>query len=105
MNKEIFDFADYDRTGNNAIDLVAQAIGWARKNNRPIKSISLSPGYFDLFRLGLEVLARAKRVNLELEGHEILEMDGVEITRGNRQWEKLIIQWYTPAPLIVGSKN
>lgn len=97
MQKEIFDFSDYDRTGNNAIDLVAQAVGWARKNNRPIKSVSLSPGYFDLFRLGLEVLARARGVALELEGIEILEMDGVEVTRGNRQWEKLVIQWYAQA--------
>jgi len=94
MQKEIFDYADFERTGNNAIDLVAQAVGWARKAKKPIQSVSLSPAYFDLFRLGLEVLARAKGQNLELEGHEILEMDGVQITRGNRQWEKLIIQWY-----------
>jgi sulfur transfer complex TusBCD TusB component (DsrH family) len=102
MQKEIFDFSDFDRTHNNAIDLVAQAVGWARKNNRAIESISLSPGYFDLFRLGLEVLARARGINLELEGHEILEMDGVKVTRGNRQWEKLIIQWYEKtAPVII----
>ncbi len=106
MEKQIFDFANFERTGNNAIDLVAQAVGWARANHKPIKAVRLSPGYFDLFRLGLEVLARSKGVNLELTGLEVLEFDGVNVNRGTgSQFEKLIIDWYGQTPLPSTSSN
>lgn len=101
MQSEIFDFADYEPTGNKAIDLVAQAVGWARKNGRPLKAVILKPSYFDLFRLGLEVLARHKKIKLEITGIEVIELDGVEVRRGNRQWETMLLEFYDQGGKII----
>lgn len=89
MNKP-FDFSRYERTYNNAIDIVAQAVGWARLNNKPIACVRLKPSYYDLFKCGVEVLMKK-----ELVGYEELEFDGVKIARGNAlQFDTVKLEYY-----------
>lgn len=51
-----FDYSKFDRTGNKAIDLTAECIGYYRAMMRPVKSVYLTPRYFDLFVAGMQVL-------------------------------------------------
>jgi hypothetical protein len=88
--KQPFDWSNYDRTYNNSIDLVAQAVGWARKNNKPLKAIILKPTSYDLFKAGINVLAKA-----EIDPNTELYFDGVLIKRGgSKQFESLICEYY-----------
>jgi len=85
-----FNFSNYDRTYNNAIDLCAQAIGWARRTNKPVKAIILRPTYYDLFFVGIEVLAKNK-----IDPNTELFFDGTLIKRGSsRQFDNLVFDYY-----------
>lgn len=87
------DFSNYQRTHNNAIDLVAQAAGHARMAGKPVKAYVLKPASFDLFRAGLEVLMKKP-----LDPVMVLTWEGVEVRKGTRmQFDSLIVE-YWPAP-------
>lgn len=87
------DFSGYARTHNNAIDLVAQAAGYARMAGKPVKAFILKPTSYDLFRAGMEVILKKP-----LDPVSVLTFEGVEIKKGGRaQFESLIIEYY-PKP-------
>ena len=87
----LFDWSKYDRTGNNAIDLVAQAVGYNRQMKRPIKSVILKASYYDLFKAGLEVLMKKRIEDLSTE----LTFDGVAIKKGgSMQFDSLRCEFY-----------
>jgi hypothetical protein len=84
----------YERTYNNAIDLVAQCVGYHRKRNVPLKGIILSYSYFMLFRTGLRILM--ERAGQEFDPHATLLFDGVEVKQGAKtQFESLVPEYYT----------
>jgi hypothetical protein len=87
------DFANYDRTHNNAIDLVVQAAGYARASGRIVRAYLLKPASYDLFRAGMEVLMKQP-----LDPVAELTFEGVPVERGGRtQFESLIIDWHPGA--------
>lgn len=45
--KTLFNFSDYERTYNFAVDLVAQTVGFHRKNFSPLKAIYLNKKILD----------------------------------------------------------
>lgn len=73
-----FDYSQYDKTYNKAIDLCAACIGHYRAFGKPLKAIYLNPRLFDLFKKGIEVL-----MGREFEDGEGMEFDSVKIERGN----------------------
>lgn len=91
MQKTVpYDFSNYQKSYNNAIDLVAQAVGWARANNKPLACVKLKPTSFDLFRKGVEVLTKKT-----LSGYEELEFDGVKVERGSfSQFDTIKLEYY-----------
>jgi hypothetical protein len=92
---EPYDFSQFNRTYNNAIDMVAQAVGWARQNRKPLACIKLKPTYFDLFRKGMEILMKKP-----LAGYEEFEFDGVKVERGNGlQFDLLKMEYYVMEPI------
>ncbi|MFX1704585.1 hypothetical protein PV783_11560 [Chitinophaga sp. CC14] len=92
-----FNFSDYNRTYNNAIDLVAQAVGYHRKRQNPLKAIILRPAYYDLFRKGVEVLMLTSKNKQVLKDEEELTMDHIPVRRGSPfQWEPLICEFHKP---------
>lgn len=91
---EPFNWATYQRTGNNAIDLVAQAVGYHRQIKKPLKAIILKPMSYELFKRGTEVLAKQR---IEDPATEML-FDGVTIKCGNpKQFDTMIFE-YWPVP-------
>lgn len=85
-----FDWSNYQRTYNNAIDLVAQCVGYHRAKMKPLKAIILKPTYHDLFRAGLKVLAKK-----ELDPNAELYFDGVLLRRGNAmQFDSIRCEYY-----------
>jgi hypothetical protein len=93
MKTAPINFSGYDRTYNNAIDLVAQAAGYARATGRPIRSYLLSPGYYDLFRSGMEVLMKQA-----LDPLAELTFEGIPVRRGGRaQFDNIVIDWHPGA--------
>ena len=86
-----FNWSKYDRTGNTAIDLVAQAIGYHRQTRKPIKAIKLKATYYDLFKAGIEVIRKQRFEEQELN----LFFDGVEIKRGSTaQFDSLKCEYH-----------
>lgn len=78
---EPINFSEYNRTHNHAIDLVAQAVGWAKKYSiRPLAAIALKPSKHMLFVKGMEVLAGREFSTAEVEG---LTFEGVKILKGS----------------------
>jgi hypothetical protein len=73
-----FDYSEYDKTYNKAIDMVAACIGHYRQFKKPLKTIYLKPQLFDLFRKGVEVMMKR-----EIEPGELLQFDSVNIERGS----------------------
>lgn len=86
-----YNWAKFDRTYNNAIDLVAQCVGFNRARRRPIRAIILKPTYYALFKTGTEVLMKKR---IEDPATELL-FDGVKILCGsNLQWENMIVEYH-----------
>lgn len=73
-----FDYSNYDKTYNKAIDLCAACIGHYRAFGKPLKSIYLKPQLYDLFKRGIEHL-----MGRDFEDGELMEFDSVKIERGN----------------------
>lgn len=77
---------EWERTGNKAIDLVAEAVAHAKKvETRVVKAVRLKPTMYGLFVEGLKLLmARAGRewdpvVELTWEGVLVLEGSKAQI--------------------------
>jgi hypothetical protein len=91
VKKEPYNWSKYDRTGNTAIDLVAQAVGYHRKVRKPIKAVRLKASYYDLFKAGIEVLSKQRFTDVATE----MFFDGVKVTRGsNMQFDSLTCEYY-----------
>lgn len=72
--KTLFNFSDYERTYNFAVDLVAQTVGFHRKNFSPLKAIYLNKKYWTAFRLYM-----ITKVGEEHANRSVFEFDGVDI--------------------------
>lgn len=76
-------YSDYERTGNNAIDIVFEAVGWARKvSTKRVAAIKLKPTKFALFVEGMKILMKAKGKKYDPESEFYL--DGFLIDKGAR---------------------
>jgi hypothetical protein len=94
------DFSEYKRTHNVAIDLVAQAAGYAKISGRPVKAFILKPASYELFRAGLEVLMKK-----ELDRDAELTFENTPVRKGTRmQFETLVIEW-APIPVNLTTDN
>jgi hypothetical protein len=89
------DWGEYQRTYNNAIDLVIQAVGYHKRTMKPLKAIVLKPTSFDLFKSGLDVLSKKKQ-----DTTSQLYFEGIEIKRGKAfQFDTMKFEFYPlPAP-------
>jgi hypothetical protein len=93
-----FNYSTYVRTHNNAIDLVAQAVGYIQTVRRPVRALVLKPMSYELFRAGVEVLMKKK-----IDPITELTFDGYKVIKGGRaQFESLVIDWLpiTPEQLL-----
>lgn len=75
--------SDYERTCNNAIDVVAEALGHAKKvENRIVKAIVLKPSKYRLFVEGLKYITATKGI----EWNPVAEItwEGVLILEGSK---------------------
>lgn len=96
---EPINWARVEKTGNHAIDLVAQCVGHARATRRPLKAIVLKPTSHDLFRAGIRVLMAKAGENLTEDPAAVLTFDGVEIKRGtNWQFDTLRCEYHDIKP-------
>lgn len=94
-----YDWSKYDRTYNNAIDLVAQCVGYHRQSMKPLRSITLKESYYHLFKKGLEVLM--KQQGAKFEEQSKMTFDGVEIKCGSvYQFESIICEYYSTVEQI-----
>lgn len=76
------DYSRHEPTGNHAIDLVAQAIGYHRAAHRPLKTIYLAHTKWLLFVEGMRVLHHMKR--MDFDHHSEFTFEGVFIKEGGR---------------------
>lgn len=85
-------YSDFEQTGNTGLDMVAQAVGWAKKFNKPIKSVTLSRQYFAMAWAGTEILMQ-KPLPEDFQ----LTFEKIPIYRGlNSQLESITIQYFEP---------
>lgn len=61
---KLFDYSKYEKTGNIAIDMVAECMGFYAKRGLEPAKIELKPHYYDMMRKGIEVLA-GKELNFD----------------------------------------
>lgn len=89
------DYSQYERTYNNAIDLVAQCVGYHRLKGSPLRAIVLKPAYYHLFKKGVEVLNKKKKQEPFVE----MAFDGVLIKEGNaKQFDSIVCEFYSMNP-------
>jgi hypothetical protein len=84
------DWSNHRRTGNTAIDLVAQFMGYckAKKQGYP-RQIVLKPAYYKLFFKGMEVLT-----GQDIDPMTILMWNRTEIVEGSyRQFDSMKPIW------------
>jgi hypothetical protein len=74
----------WQSTGNRSVDAVADAVWKARKSIKPLRSISLKPGAYEMFILfAIENWGIEHVLNERGEVDALVEFDGVEILRGS----------------------
>lgn len=56
-------YSKHEKTNNLAIDMVAEAVGQAKKMKRPIENIVLSRQFYALFWAGVEILMQKPAEN------------------------------------------
>lgn len=85
--------SDYERTHNNAIDIVTEAVGWANKvSTKMVAAIILKPTKFRLFKEGLRLL-------MEYHGQPFTDVaeytfEGYRIMEGSRgQSESVLFEY------------
>lgn len=76
------DYSTYARTGNNAIDLIAQSIGFHKAAHKPLRAIYLSRGKWLLFVEGMKILQATK--GSYPDPHSEYTFEGVSIQEGSR---------------------
>lgn len=82
-------YSEYERTGNNALDLVAQAVGHAKYFKLPIESVTLSRRHYALFWAGTEIL----RKELLPDEHK-LTFEKIPVLQGDkRQIDSITVQY------------
>jgi hypothetical protein len=82
-NNQPNSLSDYERTYNNAIDLVAEALGHAKKiSSRVVAAIVLKPTKYKLFVEGMKYIT-AQQGHEWQEGTE-LTWEGVKVLEGPR---------------------
>lgn len=94
--KILFDYSDYERTHVQAVDFVAQVVGYHRHKLIPVKAIYLKKRLYDQFFAW--VLAKSCEMYGKKDGEEkifdtiasgrALEFDSVDIRELNSQAEK-----------------
>lgn len=90
---EPFNWSNYEKTYNTAIDLVAQCVGYNRKKNIPLKAIILKRAYFELFRMGIQAIMKQK--GLKFDETAELTFDGVMIKMGSiAQFDAMLYEYY-----------
>jgi hypothetical protein len=83
------DFSQYERTGNNALDLVAQAIGHAQHYKLPVESVTLSRRHYALFWAGTEILRKEP-----LPDQHRLTFEGIPVLQGEKgQIDSITVQY------------
>lgn len=88
--KAPIDYSKYDRTYNNAIDLVAQAIGYAKKSGRALRTIVLEPQTYVLFKKGIEILAKK-----EFPHEQEFTFEGILVSKGDvKKFERVRLIWW-----------
>lgn len=88
--KEPVNYSKYDRTYNNAIDLVAQAIGYAKTTGKGLRMVVLEPQYYVLFKKGMEVLAKK-----EYPHETQFTLEGIPVVAGEvKRFERLRLVWH-----------
>lgn len=93
INDKNVTFSRFDPTYNNAIDLVAECVGYYRGINAPIKTIHLKPMYYELFKRGVEVIMKKKGMAFNPE--QPFTFDGVNIENGGRlQIDSIRVEFY-----------
>ena len=94
-----YDWSKYDRTYNNAIDLVAQCVGYHRQSMKPLRAIVLKEAYFHLFKKGLEILMKQQVAKFEEQSK--MTFDGVEIKCGSSmQFDSIICEYFSTVDQI-----
>lgn len=74
---------EYIRTYNHAIDLVGEALGWAKKySSRVVSAIVLKPTKYLLFVEGLKTILASK--GIEWNNAAPITWEGVEVLQGSR---------------------
>ena len=85
-----YDFSNYERTHNTAIDMVANVIACCRVNNQALKAVHLTPIYYEWFKGGVQTL-----LDRPLLDEEQMEFDGVNIEKGDRfQSKNIVLEYY-----------
>ena len=85
-----YDFSNYERTHNTAIDMVANVIACCRVNNQALKAVHLTPIYYEWFKGGVQTL-----MDRPLLDEEQMEFDGVNIEKGDRfQSKNIVLEYY-----------
>jgi hypothetical protein len=75
--------SDYERTGNKAIDLVAEAVGHAKKvETRYVTAVVLKPSMYQLFVEGIKYILSTK--GREWDPLTQLSWEGVDVLEGSR---------------------
>lgn len=72
-----FNWQQYTRQYNKAVDMVAASIAIHRDRMIPVKAIHLTPEYYSLFKIWVE-----KKMGRELQEGEKFEFDTVNIELG-----------------------
>jgi hypothetical protein len=85
--------SDYERTGNKAIDLVAEAIGHAKKvETRYVTAVRLKPSMYQLFVEGIKIILASK--GREWDPLTELSWEGVLVLEGSRsQFDSIKIEY------------
>lgn len=89
----MFDFKNYEPTCNLAVDAVAACVYFYRQRKRALKTIYLTPKYYELFKLWVIVnFGQEKADSMKWE------FDGVNIEKGTRfQLKPLVWDFYPEA--------
>ena len=85
----LYNFSHYEPTHNKTIDLCANLICNARYHKMPLKSLHLTPLYYEWYKSGVQTL-----MNRPLLDEELLEFDGVNIEKGSKYQSKPVILEY-----------
>ena len=100
QKREPFNYSNFNRTYNDAIDLVAQAVGYHRKAMKPLRAIVLKPAYFFLFQTGIQAIMKQKKMPYDQQA--IMTFDGVEIKLGSElQFDGMLFEMFESVPAII----